>query len=291
MKVSEDDLEYTLSDELLAKMKSVSITAFIKSVFESGYPLVTRKLLLVRQKLPRKTVKGATVKDFSEVTFEAAERVKNVAKTNGWTVEDLAGNNATQQNILAAFEKLPDFVLWYGHCYGVGACNNLAGQENDQLVSVIGSQAGHVQLLSGRTVNANCCLTAANVGLQAINAKAVAYLGYTLYLGFVTGALPLAPLFTEIEEDFIKGVNAPTIALLEGATYEAAFKKGWDVWDQKYDKWVTKCTPPPGQSLTKEGQKLCQLVLPAFLDNRNGLDRLGNPKAVARPIGIVVHAS
>lgn len=280
---------YMISEEISALLKNISIYTLIKNIFEeSGYPVVTRKLLLIRQKLPRKKMDGYWVKDWSEVTYDAAELVKAKAISEGWDVDDLGGNNATKLNILNSIQNDPDFILWYGHCCGIPCSSNLCGQVNDQPVPAISAQLGNVSLLSGRTVSANCCYTLKGVGKDAIKANAVAYLGYKLALGFVTGALPLASIYKEIEDDFIEGANAPIITLLEGSTYEVALKKGWDMWNQKYWKWVKKCTPPPGQSLTPLGKLVCGDLLPAFLDNRGGIDRLGEAKVVARPIGILL---
>lgn len=256
------DKKLELSEKTISMLEQVSVADFIDLFIK--YPIVTRKLLLIRPKLPGD--------GYTMVTHKAAGLVKQKAKDAGWTVDNLEGNNATTENILKAIKKKPDFVVYYGHSLNI---HNIPGQKNNQLEVAI--SPGNVGVLLGRTLSTVACYLAKVLGPAAIKAKVVAFLGYkTVHTVFTVGKLL---------DDFIEGSNAANYALLEGKKYEEAYQIGWNAYDQKWLYWSTL---QKKGLLTPEGKKICPLALAAFLNNRDGLTRLGNPKGVARPIGIVV---
>ena len=303
--MTDENPELVISKKTLDVLERVSIASFIKSVSE--YPIVTRKLLLIRQKKPRKWDPASKLwkQDPTEILHEAAERVKTKALSKGWAVDDLSGNNATKQNILNAFQKKPDFILYYGHCCGTN-CAHICGQENDVSVPAIGLYAGpnstsNVNLISGLSVSATACITASNLGLEAIKKKTRAYLGYTALLTSVSfantvknfpvptmaNASPSEKVILDAQEDFIECVNSYNIALLEGMTYKDAWKIGDETYAKKWNKWKSMCVPP--EKRTDFGKKICPWLKDTFNQNRMIFVRLGIPIAVARPIGIVIN--
>ncbi len=245
-------------------LEQVTVGQFLDLL--SKYPIVTRKLLLIR---PLRTGDG-----YTEFCHAAAELLKQDAQTGGWTVNDLAGNNATRAAVLNAIQQDdPDFVIHYGHSINM---HNLSGQKNGQLEIAIGP--GDAALLSGRSLSTVSCSTAKVLGPALISAKARAYLGYadlhTVYVGSGMAA------------EFTEASNAANLALLNGETYEVAYQIGRNAYDQKWLKWSS--LQKQGK-LTPLGKKICPLVMAALLKDRNGLTRLGNPRAVARPIGILLN--
>ncbi len=258
-----------ISDELVETLGSITAIEFLQGYIELAYPLVTRKLLLICQNLPSDPV--------TEFTFAAAEKLEAAAKSGGWDVKPLKGNAATKQNIVDKLTNWkPDFVVYYGHSC---SSDNWCGQENDAPVTAVGIHAGNVHLLSGRTASTVSCYTAKNMGPAAIKAGAVAYLGYkdsylVLFLEKPSTASKWAlAYFKKLTGRMREAANAPNKALLQGATYETAYQKGYDAWTKNWQTYKKDLNP----------------TVPAtMLKNRKGLLRLGNPKAVARPIGLSV---
>jgi hypothetical protein len=292
------------SQKILDLLENVTVASFLRTIFEIGYPVVTRKLLLIRQKLPRKKdpTSGLWVQDPTEVLHKAATIIKQKANSLNWVVDDLSGNNATKSNILSALKKKPDFVMYYGHCCGIG-CAHICGQENDKSVAAIGLHSGvggksNVDLISGITASANACLTASNLGPDAIKKGTLAYLGYTNLLTGISfqfsnendpvptaaTASPAELTILNAQADFIECVNSYNIALLEGCTYKEAFAIGDDMYKKKWGTWKNACSGNP----TDFGKKICPMIKDVFNQNRQIFARLGNPSAVARPIGILV---
>lgn len=267
--MSNQELTATISDEQIEVLKSVSVFDLMTTIFEMGYPIVTRKLLLISQKLPSDAV--------TDVLSAAANILHAHATSEKWDVHHLQGNAATKQNIVDHLNKCnPDFVVYYGH-----SCNsdNWCGQKNDMPEISIGLHAGNVKLLSGRTASTVSCFTAKNMGPAAIKAKTIAYLGYMDYFSVVVPKNPYnvptwLKLFVEqVNADIIEAANEPNKALLSGETYAAAYQKGYEAWTDKWKIYAYNLDPTPA------------IVM---LNNRKYLLRLGEAKALARPMGILV---
>ena len=254
-------------DKLLSKLAQTSLADFLEQI--TKYPVVTRKLLLIRPYRPD---------DQGEVYMnKVADAIKLEAQEGNWQiVDDLKGNQATKQNIVDALtKKQPDFVMYFGHSYN----SYIAGQENGALVEAINLQ--NVSVLSGKALIVNACLTASSLGPQAVTAKCRGYIGYT-------GVLTTLHYSQEVEDDCTEALSVPNLMLLEGDTYTTAETKGRAVWDAKWKKWTQFCLDNKGK-LTTEGAAFCALGPAAFLDNRDRFARLGNKQAVARPIGLLVN--
>ncbi len=258
-----------IAEDLMRKFKTVTVFDLVKSIFDMGYPFVTRRLLLVYQNLPNDSV--------TTVTSKAANEIKSVAMSEGWTIDELGGNNATKQNVEASInQNNPDFILHFGH-----SCNhdNWCGQNNNISQITIGLDANNLNLLTSRTTCTVSCYTAQNMGPAAILGGTIAYLGYSQYFTVCAPKNPNnVPAYVKnfidgVNDDIIMAANEPIINLLRGETYAVAYQKGVDMWDQKWLKYSTYLDPTPAMIM---------------LDNRNSLTLLGNSKAVARPIGIYV---
>lgn len=224
------------------------------------YPIVTRKLLLIRPlRLDRPEEVGLN---------KVADALVKKAKDAHWDVTDLKGNSATPNNIQNNIKNWkPDFVVYYGH----SSNSNIPGQENDQLKTAI--SASNVSLLSNITASITACHTMISVGDPAIKAGAIGYLGYNVsFLG----------LFGQLyDHDFTEAANAANIALLNGEKYSEAKDKGFNRWKQFY-------TDLKNYLKTHPNVKIDPTIPPGLLANANGLDYLGDPNAVARPIGILL---
>jgi hypothetical protein len=260
-----------ISEELMNKFKTITVFDLVKSIFDMGYPIVTRKLLIIYQDLPNDSV--------TAVTSKAAKNIISPAQSEGWTIEELGGNNATKQNVTNKINTYnPDFILHYGH-----SCNhdNWCGQNNNTSEITIGLDANNLNLLSGRTTCTVSCFTAQNMGPDAIQAGTIAYLGYSNYFTVCVAKNPNnVPAYVKnyidnVNDDIIIAANEPMINLLRGETYATAFQKGIDMWDQKWLKYSTNLDPTPAAIM---------------LDNKKSLtlNLSANTNAVARPFGLFV---
>ena len=250
----------------MSLLGQMSIAEFIEQI--NKYPVVTRKLLLIRP---------LRLTDQAEVFMnKVADEVKKGALKGNWDINDLKGNQATKKNILDAIKnKKPDFIMYFGHSYNT----YIPGQENNSLVYAITPQ--NVQVLSGKAVIVNACYTAMSIGPKAISAKTRAYIGFT-------NLLTILFYSNEVEDDCKEALSVANLALLNGDIFETAWQKGWNTWDQKWKDWTSFCIKNKDK-LTEKGIEFCQMGPAALLNNRNRFARLGEKKAVARPIGILVN--
>jgi hypothetical protein len=224
------------------------------------YPIVTRKLLLIRPLRPNHP---------EEVAINnVADAFVKKAKDANWDVTDLKGNSATPTNIINNIKNWkPDFVVYYGHSYN----SNIPGQENNQLKVAI--SASNVSLLSKITASITACHTMTAVGIPAIKAGTIGYLGYKTSFTGVWGSL--------LDHDFEESANAANIALLNGEKYTVAKDIGYKRWKKFHTDLVNYLQTHPNV-------KIDPTIPPGILANANGLDYVGNSNAVARPIGILL---
>jgi hypothetical protein len=241
--------------EKVLSMKMSSILDLLNK-----YPIVTRRLLLIRPLRPGHDEEVAINK--------VADALVVKAKEADWEVKDLKGNSATPNNIVNTINNWkPDFLVYYGHSLG----SNIPGQENNQLKIAI--SANNVSLLSNKTASISACHTMNTVGTPAVKAGVIGYLGYKVSFTGVWGPL--------LYNDFEEATNAANIALLNGEKYTEAKDKG-------YKRWIKFYTDLVNFLKTNPNVKIDPTIPPGILANANGLDYVGNPNAVARPIGILL---
>jgi hypothetical protein len=253
-----NQIEQKLDSSILGRLGQMTVLELFWLL--SKYPIVTRKMLLVVPKRPNN--------ELENVTNAAATAMVVEAKKRSWDVKELRGNDASKINILDALSSWkPDFFAYYGHSLN----SYIPGQSNDQLeLAITPANAG---VLSGRTACVTACSTVNPVGIPATMAKCVAYMGYS---GFFTVLITNG---AKLKKDFADGTNSVYLALLEGQTYKDAKSAAWKKWDDLWKEWT----------IIQASNSLVSPFVPAvFLDNRNKLDYVGDPKAVARPIGILL---
>jgi hypothetical protein len=250
-----NQIELKFDPSILNRMTVLNLIEML-----SKYPIVTRKMLLVVPERPNNDLEG--------VMSDVATAMVAEAKKKSWDVKELRGNNASKINILDALSNWkPDFFVYYGHSLN----SYVPGQSNNQLELAI--TPGNANVLSGRTACVTACSTLNSVGVPATKAKCVAYMGYSgLFTALIT-------YNAKLKKDFTDGTNAVYFALLEGQTYKDAKSAAWKKWDDLWKEWTIIQASNPA---------VPPFVPATFLDNRNKLDYVGNPQAVARPIGIMV---
>ena len=151
------------------------------------------------------------VKCFSHPAAVKAGNVANNCRVN-WSTKLLDDNSADFASVTQALQNGNiNFVLHYGH----GNIGRILGQK--QLPVIDSTNVGY---LRGKSLSTVSCASAFGLGPSAISAGARAYLGY---------CLPIwepPPNQRELISIFIKIVNAPNIALLNGETFLDAFIEG-----------------------------------------------------------------
>lgn len=209
----------------------------------------SKKLLIIRPNVPGDNYTAA-------FSYNAAEQVKTKALAEGWTVTDLAANNANRANIEQTINNIkPDFIIHYDH----GSSYTLYGQNNNTITAAIDS--GNVALLSKRAVSTVSCESAAGLGPLAVSsADTKAYLGYDelhwVHLWYL--------------DKFTEAANAANYALLEGKTYQQAYDIAIQKYTEKYNELASVDASAAG----------------LMLHDRDHLQLLGNPNAKAN--GVII---
>jgi len=207
----------------------------------------SKKLLIIRPNVPGDNYTAA-------FSYNAAEQVKTKAIAEGWTVTDLAANNANRTNIEQTINNIkPDFIVHYDH----GSSYTLYGQNNNAISAAIDS--GNVDLLSKRAVSTVSCESASGLGPLAISsAETKAYFGYDelhwVHLWYL--------------DKFTEAANAANYALLEGKTYQQAYDIAIQKYTEKYNELA-------GLDASAAG---------LMLHDRDHLQLLGNPNAKANSV-------
>ena len=209
----------------------------------------SKKLLIIRPNVPGDNYTAM-------FSYNAAEQVKTKAVAEGWTVTDLAGNNANPTNVEQKINSIkPDFIVHYDH----GSSYTLYGQNNNSITPAISS--GNVDLLSKRAVSTVSCESASGLGPLAISSvDTKAYLGYDelhwVHLWYL--------------DKFTEAANAANYALLEGKTYQQAYDLAIQKYTEKYNELAVVDASAAG----------------LMLHDRDHLQLLGNPSAKAS--GVVI---
>jgi hypothetical protein len=204
----------------------------------------SKKLLLIRPNVPGDNYTAV-------FSYNAAEQVKTKAVAEGWTVTDLAANNANRANIETTVNSVkPDFIIHYDH----GSSYTLYGQNSNAIVAAIDS--GNVDLLTKRAVSTVSCESAIGLGPLAVSsAETKAYLGYDelhwVHLWYLA--------------KFTEAANAANYALLEGKTYQQAYDIAIQKYTEKYNELASVDASAAG----------------LMLHDRDHLRLLGDPNAKA----------
>ena len=251
-----DHLHIEIADKDLAILKNMKVADLIKQI--KLYPIVTRKVVVICPKRPNH--------DEETEMYAIANEFIGIANQENWDVKPLIGNDASQANILDALNNWnADWLVYFGHSLNT----YIPGQSNNQLQFAITPLNANV--LSNRTASVTACSTLLNLGQAAVNSNCVAYLGYKGFFSLWWGG--------SVTQDFRSATNAANVALLKGCLYKDAKQTGWDAWNAIWINW---------SNLAASNPQISPLMTADMLANRDNLDFLGNPKAVARPIGIVV---
>ena len=248
------DLEIAEID--LKSLKQMSVADLIQQI--KLYPVVTRKVVVICPQRPNHDEETEMLQIANKFIFEANQE--------NWDVKPLTGNNASQTNILDALNNWnADWLVYFGHSLNT----YIPGQSNNQLHFAITPTNANV--LSNRTASVTACSTLLNLGQAAVNSNCIAYLGYKGFFSLWWGGA--------VTQDFRTATNAANIVLLKGGLYKDAKQTGWNAWNNIWVKWT---------NIAKTNPQVSPLMTADMLANRDNLDFLGNQKAVARPIGIVV---
>jgi len=151
-------------------------------------------------------------------------------KDKGYDVDDLVGDKAIREDVLRSLRtRDPIFLFGVGH----GNETTFTGQYHDKIFWKCDSSD-----LSGRVVYLLSCITAAELGPDAVNKGCRCYIGYDKE--FVWGQInsSIDPLEDEVGKAFYEPVLELLYKLADGATTGEAFKASIDKWNEWINYWA-----------------------------------------------------
>lgn len=156
-----------------------------------------------------------------------AAKVKEAAEHKGLDVIDLRkerANRAALENILR--EKQPRFAFFNGH----GDEGSIRGHRDEVLVD-----GSNKNILNSKIVYTIACKSANKLGMDAVSAGAVAYIGFIDDFVFIWDTNRSAtPLRDEIAKPFFESSNTIPAAIINGVTSEEAVARSL----KTYDYWI-----------------------------------------------------
>lgn len=228
--------------ENVALSKELSQNLALNNLFKLWY--TTKNIVIIRPKFPNDNYTTL-------FSYPAAGQIKTKATAEGWTVTDLAINDANRAKVTSTINGKPvDFVVHYDH----GGDFVMCGQNNNQFENAIDNL--NVALLKSKAASTVSCETAIGLGPLAITSGARAYLGYS----------DLHWVYFAWTSQFTQAANAANNALLEGKTYQEAYNIAYNVYTTMYNQILAAGDVPAAS---------------AMLHNRNCLTLLGDPNAKA----------
>ncbi len=166
-----------------------------------------------------------------------AEKVKESAESRGDDVLDLDGPRATKKELESILRKKnPSFIFLNGH----GSDGLISGQNDEVLV-----QAGHNEgTLRSSIVYALSCKSGKELGPQAVEKGAVAYVGYEEdFVFMITTEKRTRPSEDRTAGLFLDPSNQVAISLLKGNTVEESNRKSKAFFIRNIQKLLTSQSP------------------------------------------------
>jgi len=195
------------------------------------------------------------IPDPIEISYQWAATVKQQFVTNGWQVIDLGKENATAEKLEQCINDV-EIVIFYGH----GWLDEWCGQsQSESIVSL-----KNVELLSNKKVYVMACWTTLELGKEAINNKAICYLGYCL------------PVYGSLNFTFYQAlgqcVNKGILVMLENF---CTFEQARQAMILEYNKWIDYFSIGEGNKSIKAVEFSGKLR-----QNRDALQLLGDKTAI-----------
>ncbi|MDM8561648.1 hypothetical protein [Candidatus Parabeggiatoa sp. HSG14] len=206
---------------------------------------MSKTVLIVRTYKP--------IPDPIEISYQWAETIKQQFITNGWQVIDLGKENATAKKLEQSINDV-EVVIFYGH----GELDEWCGQSESIL------NLDNVNLLNNKKIYVMACWTTFELGKEAINNKAICYLGY---YSLVKGSL--IPTFYQA---LGQCVNKGILVMLENS---CTFEQARQAMISEYNKWIDHFAIGEGSNSTE-----ARLFAVKLRHNRDVLQLLGDKTAI-----------
>jgi len=216
--------------------------------------------------VPRIGVVTDTRPNFEEATYLghlALRHAVDYFSGRGYMVDDLVGPRAVRAEVLSSFER-NDPVLFFG--VGHGDSDHFTGQYYNVVFWTCDNSA-----LSDRIVYALSCITAAGLGLDAVNNKGCrCYIGYDREFAWIQDRI-VDPMEDRYGRAFYEPVLELLYRLADGATTGEAYRASIDRWNDWIDYWSRSDDP------------LAPLILKWLLWDRDHQRLIGDPNAKVGP--------
>ena len=164
----------------------------------------------------------------------ALKRVVDEWRDRGFAFTDLAGDSAVRVRVLEALAANdPVFCLLLGH----GNETTLTGQGYDKVFWTCDSRE-----LAGRVVYALSCITAAELGPDAVAKGCKTYIGYDKTFGWIMSVIQ-DPLADPYARSFFEPVLEIVRRLMAGFSAGEAYRASVDKWNEWIDYWSRSVDP------------------------------------------------
>lgn len=174
-----------------------------------------------------------------------AEAILAIGREKGYRVIDLKANRARAAEVESVVEKTKPALIWFN---GHGSANQVAGQDNEVLVQTDDKAA----FLEGTMVYALACQSAKELGPQAVEQGARAYLGYDEDFIFVTTTTQQGhPQQDTTARLFLEPSNHVPLALLKGNTAATAQDRAKGAFRKNIRALLTSITDPETSSVLR----------------------------------------
>jgi len=211
--------------------------------------------------MPRPAVAAVTRPDFDEPTYLgmlALAHAVDYMRARGFSVDDLAGGDATRARVLDSIARLdPVFLLLMGH----GDPNRISGQNREVIFWTCDCRE-----VAGRVIYALSCLTGLGLGPDMVGKGARCYVGYRVEFTW-TQERAQDPLADRYGRAFFEPVLELIYRLADGRRAADAFRASVDRWNYWIDYW------------TRSDDPAAPLVVAQLLHDRDGQVLLGDGSA------------
>jgi len=200
--------------------------------------------------------------------FKAMVHVSDEARKAGLFLTEMMKEQAEKTPVWEALARDdPIFVNGFGH----GNEDTYTGNTETPIFT-----STECDILSGRIVYLQSCLTAIGLGPAVISIGGIAYGGYKVAWTWITTDFTADPYEEWYAEGFFRSSNEFPIALIQGGTVRVAKERCIEQYNSWINIWET----------TRSDDPQAAAVIKWLIYDRDGLAVLGNEDAAIVAIGI-----
>jgi len=211
---------------------------------------------------------------FGQQLFYGIQHISDEAEKLGLNLVELKAKDAVKEPVWDAIIATdPVFVCGAGH----GSPSTFTGDISDVSAAIFATS--FCDILADRVVFLHSCLTAINLGPEAVNQGAITYIGYVVSWTWVSENPTVDPYGLPQAEGFYKAANELPIALVQGDMVAIAYNRSIAMYNYWINVWLTERSTWPGAAE----------VVKWLLFDRDGLAVLGNTSATIIAAGALTY--